>query len=160
MPEGQTERVTAPANFTFRAPRDRFKRKSIRKTSKNTTLPKNKTLYFRGFHKGEAQAPPCAGFSRTESLNRLFIQYFWRSKNIGGVQGEKSCRRNENVFALSLSHHLNSQLFIQHFCQAKILAGCRARSPAKETRMSSLTNLCHCNIKCFIRACSLASLII
>jgi len=24
MPEGQTERVTAPANFPFRAPRDRF----------------------------------------------------------------------------------------------------------------------------------------
>jgi len=38
-------------------------------------------------------------------LCRLFIQYFWRSKNIGGVQGEKSCKRNENVFASSLSHH-------------------------------------------------------
>jgi len=38
-------------------------------------------------------------------LNRLFIQYFWRSKNIGGVQGEESCRTRENMFALSLSHH-------------------------------------------------------
>jgi len=121
--------LTPPVNSPFRAPRDHFKRKSIRKTSKNTTPPKNKTLYFRGFHKGEAQAPPCAGYSRAEPLNRLFIQYFWRSKNIGGVQGEESCRTRENMFALSLSHHRYSQLFPQHFYQAKILAGCRARSP-------------------------------